>query len=433
MTRLKQLEQQLNDADREKRIDAVRELRALIDAGELDEVPRTSDTNNHVHTTYSFSAYSPSAAVWEAYKSGLVTVGIVDHDSVAGAREFIQAGDILGITTTAGAEIRLSFADTPFGDRTLNSPDEPGVAYVACHGVPHNRIEEFDRLLARIREARGRRNRAQVDRLNGILEGTGLILDYDTDVVPLSEAADGGSVTERHILYALAKKIVEKCGRGQGTIDFIENSLHIQVTGKALGQLLDTDYEHYLFDVLNILKSDLVPRFFIAGGSDSLPVKEVVPALLEMGIIPTYCYLGDVGESPTGDKKAQKFEDSYLDELLPVLKDLGFEAIAYMPSRNTDAQLSRVMGLCRQHGFMEISGEDINQPRQDFICVRIREPEYAHLADGTWALVGHEHMAGRDSTDGITGCVQKEKRPDISDRIAYFAEIGRRYRRGREA
>ena len=31
-------------------------------------------------------------------------------------------------------------------------------------------------------------------------------LDYDIDVLPLSEAVRGGSVTERHILYALARR-----------------------------------------------------------------------------------------------------------------------------------------------------------------------------------------------------------------------------------
>ena len=32
----------------------------------------------------------------------------------------------------------------------------------------------------------------------------GIGLDYDRDVLPRSQAAEGGSVTERHILFALA-------------------------------------------------------------------------------------------------------------------------------------------------------------------------------------------------------------------------------------
>lgn len=47
------------------------------------------------------------------------------------------------------------------------------------------------------------------------------------------------------------------------------------------------------------------------------------------GGIAAYAYLGDVGNSVTGDKKAAKFEDDYLDELVGVLLELGFDAITY--------------------------------------------------------------------------------------------------------
>lgn len=428
MTR-KELEQQLNAPMREDRLDALRQLRVMLDRGEIEPPERTEDTNNHVHTTYSFSAYSPTAAVWKAYQSGLATVGIVDHDSVGGAREFTEAGDILGITTTIGAEIRLSFAGTELAGRTLNNPDEPTVAYVACHGIPHTQIERFDALLSRIRDLRNERNREQVHRLNSLLDGSGVELDFEADVLPVSMAADGGSVTERHILYALAGKIEDAVGRGEPLIAFLEDRLGTPVRGRAREMLLDTEYEHYTFDVLNVLKSELVPKFFIAGGADSLPVGEVIPELREMGVIPTYCYLGDVGESPTGDKKAQKFEDDYLEEIFPVLRGLGFEAVAYMPSRNTPEQLERVMRDCAEFGFMEISGEDINQPRQNFVCERLREPRYAHLADSTWALVGHEHAATHDPGGGIYSTSSRQQHPEIRDRIAHFREMGERFRR----
>ncbi len=45
-----------------------------------------------------------------------------------------------------------------------------------------------------------------VQRLNEILEPVSLSLDFDVDVLPLSYALQGGTVTERHILFALARK-----------------------------------------------------------------------------------------------------------------------------------------------------------------------------------------------------------------------------------
>lgn len=71
---------------------------------------------------------------------------------------------------------------------------------------------------------------------------------------------------------------------------------------------------------------------------------------------------GDVGDSVTGDKKTQKFEDDYLDQLFDVIKELNFKAVTYMPSRNTMEQLRRVRALCERYGFFQISGEDINSP-----------------------------------------------------------------------
>ena len=81
---------------------------------------------------------------------------------------------------------------------------------------------------------------------------------------------------------------------------------------------------------------------------------EVVKLADEVGAILCYPYLGDVGESPTGDKKAQKFEDDYLDEVVPYVKELGFNSIAYMPSRNTLEQLQRLMKLCKENDLFEI-------------------------------------------------------------------------------
>ena len=50
--------------------------------------------NNHIHTTYSFSPYSPTAAVYAARMEGLCTAGIIDHDSISGAEEFIEAAPL---------------------------------------------------------------------------------------------------------------------------------------------------------------------------------------------------------------------------------------------------------------------------------------------------------------------------------------------------
>src|SRR5690606_40383665 len=132
----------------------------------------------------------------------------------------------------------------------------------------------------------------------------------------------------------------------------------------------------------------LVGQFYIDATAECPDVREVIDFSKRIGAISAYAYLGDVEDSVTGDKKSQKFEDDYLDLLFEVIKDLGFDAVTYMPSRNTMAQLQRVKEMCRKFQLFEISGEDINSPRQSFICEALRKEEFANLIDSTWALIG---------------------------------------------
>ncbi len=392
----------LDSGTKEKRLRALGDIKKLFDNGSLKAKAPEGLTNNHVHTTYSFSPYTPAKAVYKAYESGLATVGLMDHDSISGAEEFIESGEILGIATTIGFEMRTDWSGTDLAGKRINNPDQISSAYIAAHGLPHNRIGDADGYLKAIRSARNKRNRAMTTRLNDLIKEHGIGLDFERDVVPLSMFDMGGSITERHILFAFAKKVIKKYDTGMPLTDFLENKLRIELTGKQRELLKQQSGKLYEYDLLNILKAGFVARMYIDADTEEIPpAADAVKFIKNLGAIPTYCYLGDVGASPTEDKKAQRFEDDYLEQVFEVCRDLGFNAIAFMPSRNTEEQLERVMNLCREYGFIQISGEDINQPRQSFICSQLKEDKYQHLTDSAWALVGHEIAASRNPKDGM--------------------------------
>ncbi len=168
----------------------------------------TEYVNNHIHTTYSFSPYTPAQAVAKAKESGLITAGIMDHDSMGGAKEFIEAGKAEKIAVTVGFECRVRMEGTPFFGRRINNPDQVSVAYVTCHGVPHQHIDTAQAWLAPYREKRNERNRKMVEKINDtIFSGTGLTIDFERDVAAISMHNLGGAITERHITYALAQKL----------------------------------------------------------------------------------------------------------------------------------------------------------------------------------------------------------------------------------
>ena len=402
--------------------DALENLKALLKTQPLPPVGR--DVNNHIHTTYSFSPYSPTAAVYFARAAGLCTCGLMDHDSIAGAEEFLAAAKAANMGATIGMECRVSFANTPFADKKINNPDQKGIVYMALHGVPHDRASELNALYAPYREKRNVRNRKMVDAINGMMGRYGVTVDFDKDVLPLSSFAKGGSVTERHLSSALAYRMLEVVGRGEALVKFIKDELKLPISGKIEGYLLDEANPHMMYDLLGWIKSQLISRFYIDATDECPDVRKLLALSERIGAISAYAYLGDVGDSVTGDKRAQKFEDDYLDELVPYLAGLGYRAITYMPSRNTKEQLRRVRALCEKHHLFQISGEDINQPRQSFVCQAQRDPEYANLYEATWALIAHEWRATENPEDGLFSAKSIERWPDLNARVKAFAEFG---------
>ncbi len=419
------LEQAINDPSKERRLRAAASFGDRIRAGEITRTV-TQEVNNHVHTTYSFSPYEPAAAAWAALKAGLGIVGSVDHDSIGAAREMMESGILLGIATTVGFEVRVSFLDTPLASRKINNPDSEGIVYMCIHGVPSQHIDEVASFLRPIVEVRNRRNKAQVEALMDLVGQYGFDLDFERDVFPLSRYADGGSVTERHILSAMASQTIDRYGKGAAVVAFLRDSLKIDISAKVEELLLDESNPHYLYDLLGVYKANFLDRFFIQPTTEEcIDVRKVVDFANSIGAIAAYAYLGDVAESPTGDKKAEHFEDSFLEELMDLLVDIGFKAVTYMPPRNTKEQMARLQALAQERGLMEISGVDINSSRQSMNCPELLEPEAKHLVDAAWALVAHEKLSSIDLQYGLFSPQNPLAEKSLAERIAIYAQAGR--------
>ncbi len=344
--------------------------------------------NNHIHTTYSFSPYYPTAAVYAARMEGLCTAGIIDHDSISGAREFLEAAEMVQMPVTIGMEARVSMDGTRLEGRRTNNPDQVGVSYMTIQGVPHDKIDTLTEFFKPYQQARHQRNRKMTEKINQLLPGTDL--DYDRDVLPLSMAADNGGVTERHLMYALALRLVEQVGKGQAMIEKL-GQMGLSLSAKQEAQMMDTEYPFYEYDLLGILKGAFVPQIFINATDECPKLADMVKLCFDIDAYLCYAYLGDVGDSVTGDKKAQKFEDDYLEDVFECLKEEGVKAVTYMPTRNTPAQLERLRSLCDSYGMFQISGEDINSPRQSFVIKAMENPLFQNLIDATWTLIRHEN------------------------------------------
>ena len=415
-------------------LDKAGRLAALRSLGKSPSVDRSSaEINNHIHTIYSFSPYSPSMAALLARDAGLGAAGSVDHDSIAAAEEMIAACAILGIGGCTGTELRVSFktgADgktSPFASRKMNNPDSEGIAYMTIQGIPGQSVKKLSDFLVPLREERLKRSRAMTESANIVLKEAGLSeIDFEKDIYACSKYGEGGGLTDRHLLAAMAKKFILLYGKGPELPGGLRSKLGITVSPRLAVFLSDASNPHYLYDLLGILKAEFLPRILIQPNEkECIPAETVIAFAKSIAAIPAYPYLGDIGESPTGDKKAEKFEDDFIEELFVEISRLGYQAVAYMPPRNSAEQLRKIRRLSGQWGFMEISGVDINSSRQSFNCPEVLQKEFRHLLDTTWALVAHERLASVDTRYGLFSENNPLASLDLAARLSVYAGMGK--------
>jgi hypothetical protein len=425
---------ELNDPvlNREERLAALRAWQKKEHGMDLPK--KSCEINNHIHTIYSFSPYTPVMAALRARDSRLTAAGSVDHDSIAAALEMLEAAAILGIGGCVGFELRVSFktgvdgSPSQFAMRKINNPDSKGYAYMTVQGIPRPSIPEAAEFLKPVREQRLKRTRVMTISANAILrEAKVPEIDFEHDIYRKSKYAEGGEVTERHLLAAIADKFILKYGKGQELAEALREKMGISVSPNIAVLLADANNPHYLYDLLGVFKSELLPGIFIQPDTEEcIPADRVTAFAESAGAVAAYAYLGDVGVSPTGDKKAEKFEDDFIEELFAELSRLGYRAVTYMPPRNTAGQLRRVQSLCAKWSFMEISGVDINSSRQSFNCPEVLRDKFRHLLDTTWALIAHERLASIDKRFGLFSAKNPMASESLTQRLRVYAVLGKR-------
>ena len=420
--------------DRAVRLAALKRHQASFGETPFTVERSAAEINNHIHTIYSFSPYTPSMAALMARDAGLAAAGSVDHDSIGAAEEMLDACAILGIGGCVGFELRVSFktgADGkpgPFAKRKLNNPDSEGYAYMTVQGIPRPAIPAAAEFLAPLRAARLERSKAMTVSANSVLREAGFSeIDFTADIHNRSKYADGGGITERHLLAAIAEKIILKYGKGPELAEGLKSIFGITVSPKLASLLSDPGNPFYLYDLLGVLKAEFLPGIYIQPDEkECIPAGKATAFALSIAAVPLYAYLGDVAESVTGDKKAEKFEDDYLEELFAEISRLDYKAVTNMPPRNTPEQLRMLRELCAEWGFMEISGVDINSPHQSFNCPEVLREEFRRLLDTTWALIAHERLASVDKRYGLFSPDNPLASMETGSRIAVYAKLGKK-------
>ncbi len=231
----------------------------------------------------SFSPYTPAAAALGGRRAGLRVVGSVDHDSIGAAAEMTEACRILNMGSVTGFECRAFFEednDGPFAHRKLNNPDSYGIAYLTVQGVPATSREKVAQWLAPKREARLRRTLAMAEAANKILVDLGLEpFDPQKDMVDISQYANGGGITERHLLSAMATALIRGFGKGESLVSGLEG-MGVNIPAPLASALSDPDNPHLMYDLLGVLKAEYLDRIYIQP-TEELPTAKTVADVKE--------------------------------------------------------------------------------------------------------------------------------------------------------
>jgi hypothetical protein len=389
---------------------------ALREATESAEFPPpTTLVNAHAHTFYSFNykGYSPSRFALEAKRQGLEMGGIVDFDVLDGLDEFWAASRLLDLKACVGIESRVFVPE--FADRVINSPGEPGISYHMGTGFTTTEIPpEAQVFLDGMRQTSEDRNRAMVERVNAFLAP--LVLDYETDVAPLTPK---GNATERHLCLAYARKAAKDFPDESDLRSFWSGKL-----GVLPEELRDLPEGRGMTDLIRAKTMKQGGAGYVQPDSGSFPnMAEMNEFVLKCGALPTFTWLDGTSEG-----------EQSIEELIEVGRSTGVVVFNIIPDRNFTpgspdqklANLQKVIGLTEELGLPLLGGTEMNSPGQKFVD-DFESPELAPyhpiFLRGSRILHAHSTLQKHGGMGYLSDWAQDQFQ-DVGTKNEFYAEFG---------
>lgn len=417
------LERELDSFDGVTRREALDGLLDLVARGEIVLPAPRRAVNLHAHTFFSYNGYgfSPTCFAWKARLDGLEAGGVVDFDVLDAVDEFLEASARVGLKACAGLETRVYLPE--FGDREINSPGEPGIAYHMGTGFVTSTVDDQD-FLAGMKASAQSRNRAIVARVNAALAP--VHIDYERDVLPLTPK---GNATERHVCTAYDVKAREM---------FPEPSERAWFWSNRLGEALDV-VARLLDDgpaFQGLIRSKTMKRggagYVQPEGPDFPRLEEVNRFILAQGAIPTLAWL----DGTTAGEQA-------VDELFDLHIAHGAAAVNIIPDRNWNlkdpeqrkrkaALFHQFVEAARERDMPVLVGTEMNAYGQRFVD-DFEVPEMAPLTDDfiAGAHILHAHtVLQKQAGLGYLSAWAKSRFASTREKNAFYREVGARLSAG---
>ncbi len=369
--------------------------------------------NAHLHTPYSFSAFSNvNDALDRALNEGVVVVGVNDFYTAKGYTEWADGCKERHLYPLFNIElIGLNEQDQKAGLR-VNDPANPGRTYISGKGLSHpfKLSESHASKLSEVLEASNNQVVAMCGKLNEVLYN--LDCGFDLDINWIYEELTQGMIRERHLAKALRIKLYDHCSNDADCIKMLLE----KIFG---GKKLKSEIFNYAA-IENEIRGNLLKlggAAYVAETPEAfLPIGDVKDIILAAGGIPTYPFLADDANGSYTD-----FETD-LHKVAEELTKRGFHSVEFITTRNDVELLEKYASFLYNQGFVVTLGSEHNTPAMEPIELYARNN--TPLSDilmkinyeGACVIAAHQHLVKQ----GLEGYVDADGKADRSKREEFF-------------
>lgn len=360
----------------------------MIKAMKGSPIPEYREANNHIHTPYSFSAFSSLDMIFTtAVTENISLLGINDFYVSDGYDAFHEGCIKNKIFPLFNIEfIGLLKKEQNRGIR-VNDPNNPGRIYFSGKGLDYPfRLGWLPRWqLNSVKKESQVQIKAMIAKLNGLIEHEkpGLSLSYEE----IRKEYAYKLVRERHIAKALRELTMTISPSEEEQLHFLENLYGSKksTTGLSNPAALENEIRS------NLLKSG--GAAFVEEDENSfLDLNKIIKIIIKAGGIPCYPVLLD---DPSG--RFTEFE-SDPEKLYSSLKHLGVECIELIPGRNDFAILKNFVEFFHEKGFIITFGTEHNTPEMGPLTVTARgskplDESLKKIAwEGVCVIAAHQYL-----------------------------------------
>jgi hypothetical protein len=382
---------------------------------ELFPIVETLNLNAHVHTPYSFSAFTNIAQIFEmAQKENISIVGINDFFVTNGYEAFYRKALETAVFPLFNIEfIGLLKKEQQLNIR-INDPGNPGRIYFSGKGLnyPFSVDDKLNKKLNGIIVESQNQVKAMIEKANNWFAGlnTGIVLNYDD--IRKNHARE--LVRERHVAKAIRIAVFEK-----STGYTAHKTLLTDIFGGIAPESALNDNPGLENEIRGHLLKAGGKAFIEENDAAFMSLDEIIEIIVNAGGIPCYPVLLD-------DKNGNFTEyEKDPEKLRQELTARNIGCIELIPARNDTGHMERFVTFFYDKGFAVLLGTEHNTP--DMIPLTCYTRGNLPLSDtlkrisyeGACVVAAHQYFKAK----GLPGFISNLGMAKNSDRD-YFKKTG---------